>query len=382
MAKDTANHSFVPKKNDEKHWEECRVCGYKKGEENHDFTVAEVNTYNHVLECVCGYKSGALDHTYEDDDQTQCDVCAHERTETTLAFKSAMTYTATTYNGETQVFDKADLAETNVSLDDVIVEYSKSTNTEPVWITNPKDAGTYYIRLRVEANKDHTGLSIDSLEDSDKVLTINPKTLSLTDVVFVCEYGELSSATLKMINLYLTTADISGICANDTLTASLAWKSDTTFAAGYEYDVAVKNILDSTQSVTVVANGNYTFDKTTTGKLYVVNSEISYEDGKFKDDSSMTFSAGRTKYWAIEITEEMITEYGGPISISGAFNVTGTRSETLTLTVGVYNSEGDVKNDATSGSGEVSCDGLTAGRYFIKVTANEACVGSWEISIA
>lgn len=374
------NHSFTPNHDETNHWQEC-TCGYIKDQEAHDLTVAELNTDNHVLGCDCGYRSNKIPHTYETDSQTECDGCTHERDNTSLAFKSG-TYTLT-YNGQAQAFNKADWVDTNVSLDDVIVEYSTS-KTEPVWTTSaPKDAGTYYIKLSVVANDSHTACSISGLED-ENAFTITAKKLSVSDLVLTIKTTDLTSIT-GFTTMYLTSDDIAGIESSDSLKVSVAWKSGSTFISGEEYTVEVKNLLSSSHAekyVTIEAldNNNYTLDNTTTGKMYVVNNVIeASEDGTFSLNSE-SFSVVKTKYYAMEITDEMITEYGD--AISGGFTFGDVTVKDLTITISVYNANGSIENSATAGTGKLYCEDLTAGKYIIKVEANKSFTASFNITFA
>lgn len=261
-------HTFAQNHNDTKHWQECS-CGYKKDEIIHTLTNTADGTYTHKMGCVdCGYIAEEEAHSYESDSETNCDVCLHERNEATLAFKTG-TYTFT-YDGSAHAFDKSSLVQTNVSLDEVVVEYS-ATHDNPVWTTDiPVNAGTYYIRLTVEANGDHTGLTINSLEDQSKAININKKVISLTNVVMVYNASELNTNTSQK-SLTLTSADVEGLCGSDTLQAKLYKQSGTnTFSEGEEWVVEELQKQDhASKYVGIQASGNYKFDTTTTGKLYV-----------------------------------------------------------------------------------------------------------------
>lgn len=311
-------HAFVTKKDTEKHWQECSACGYKTDEKTHSsWDVKEINTDDHVLECqVCGHLV-TESHTYENDTTAKCDSCSHERTTTTLAFKSGMSYTSKTYNGQSQAFDKQQLVSTNVSLDDVIVEYSES-KTDPVWITDPKDAGEYFIRLRVEATDERTACTVDNFEETGKKLTITSKTLSLTDLVLIYKASELNTnAYQKTINL--TSADISGLCGSDTLQVKLYKNAgEDVFADGEEWVIeSIHKTSDhAAKYVGIQGLGNYKFDPSTTGKLYITKSATYSEgDGTNKDPDTYTAEATIAKngivYYSADLHRPVISVTGG-----------------------------------------------------------------------
>lgn len=336
--KDSAEHTFVAKKDGTNHWSECSVCGYKtgetahtystnhddtkhwqecscgykKGEEEHDLTVAEINSTNHKLHCEdCDYVSGELDHTYEEDDQTQCDTCAHEREQATLAFKTG-TYTFT-YDGATHAFDKENLVTVeHANLSEVVVKYSTSKDN-PVWTDDvPKNAGTYYVQLSVPATKDHTACTINNLEETSKVLRINRKSISLEDLILVCTGSEMNTSSSRM-SLTLTSKDVNGLCGSDTLTATLYKKAvtETTFyGEGTEWCIKVVGGSDSSDESTDVGiqadtKGNYIFDGSTTGKLYVTKSLTESGEGTVLNPYTYTAEATIKKdglaYYALDM---------------------------------------------------------------------------------
>lgn len=79
---DNSEHTFVMKRDDDNHWQECSVCGYKKDEEGHYLgIVAEEEESTHKLQCtVCDYITGDLPHSlnmYYDSTNhwEECDDC-------------------------------------------------------------------------------------------------------------------------------------------------------------------------------------------------------------------------------------------------------------------------------------------------------------------
>lgn len=303
------NHLFANtlSYDEENHWYACTDdnCDATIEKEPHTWEVKEINTDNHVLRCQdCRYETGAQEHTYEDDDQTQCDTCVHEREQTTLAFKAG-TYTLI-YNGEAQTFDKANLVETNVSLDDVTVEYS-SSKTDPVWTKDaPVNAGTYYIRLSVAANKDHTSCTVNNLEDSEKVFTISKKSLALTDLTLVYDKDELRSGGTHYINL--TSSDISGICGTDVLNVKMFIPSDSVLASGTEWILRDSNDYDHMDNSFSLSteSANYKFDNKTIGKLIIANATTESGDGSADSPYTYTSSAvaiekGEIVYYSVKL---------------------------------------------------------------------------------
>lgn len=257
--------------NDTGHYHECE-CGHKSKAEEHAW---EEDVYEsssptgHTFRCsICGYLKEE-DHEFESDTSTNCRICEYTRTATTLGFKSA--YTAKTYNGEVQTFDKESLVSTNVPLDSVIVEYSILGTGERVWTTAPKDAGDYYIRLRVEADNNFTAASIDAVGDNSKVLRISPKTLSLENLVLA--YTESELGTAYKTELTLTSKDIDGLCGDDTLKVNLYKKPGASFTAGGVLTINEYTSWNTEEEKTAGLQGigNYNFSNAATGKLYVAN---------------------------------------------------------------------------------------------------------------
>lgn len=357
----------------EGHWTICADCGIALGnsEEKAEHSFSWVLNYEtHNQKCDdCGYETKEEEHTYEAGDEIECESCHRQREEANLAFQGGV-YTVT-YNGQGQAFDKENYLGTNVSLDEITVYYG--TSTKGPWTTEPpKDAGSYYIRVQVEANHDHTGCDFFS---KDPVFVIKAKQLAITDLVLALTPNDLPSSLKKTI-ISLTNADISEICGNDTLTVSLSWKSGTTFASGDVYTIEVKSVVATTHAekyvtIEIINDNNYTLDSATVGKLQVVNAVITYNsETRVFQDVSTSFSAGETQWFAFDLTEEMIEDCSDEIDIR--FTATS-GSPTLTLTYVVY----DKANVEKGGS---YCEDLTAGKYFIKITANEACSGKLSIS--
>lgn len=60
---DKAEHSFVSKTDNDKHWQECSVCGFKKDEANHTLET-KTSAEKHWQECACGVKKDEANHTW------------------------------------------------------------------------------------------------------------------------------------------------------------------------------------------------------------------------------------------------------------------------------------------------------------------------------
>lgn len=358
----------------EGHWKVCADCGITLGNpeekaEHHFSWVLDSET--HYQKCDdCGYTTDEAEHTYESDTAIECDDCLRQRGTASLAFKGGV-YTVT-YNGQAQAFDKENYLESNVdSLDEVTVSYS--TSKDGPWTEEPpKDVGTYYIKLSVEANHDHTSCVLVS---DEPLLKIQAKTLSLTDLVLTRTPSDLTNP-LNTVNIDLTAADIPGIYGNDTLKVSLAYKSGTTFKSGDEYTVKSKfNTTSIDKCVTVSTSGNYTFSNDTTGKLFVINPEA-----KEVVDYSETVSLSVGDNWfAINITQAAIDDNGD--EMSGKFTVDSS-SDASAPTITVYNSKWEIVSEDEVQIGSLYCEGLTAGKYYVKICATEALSGTLSITIA
>lgn len=90
-----------------------------------------------------------------------------------------------------------------------------------------------------------------------------------------------------------------------------------------------------------------------------------------------TLSEG-DNWFMIEVTNDMITTYND--EINGEFTVSES-SDAVTLNVTVYDaSDNEVTNDAAVGKGQLYCEGVSAGTYYIKITASEAYTGTFSVS--
>lgn len=280
--KDSAEHTFETKYDATNHWSECSVCGYKKGEEAHYITVAEINTTNHKLRCEdCGYLSGEIDHTYEEDNQTTCDGCSHERDQASLAFKSG-TYDVT-YDGNAYAFDKNNLVTvTHVDLSEVVVEYSVSGTSTPVWTTEaPKNAGTYNIRISVPATNDHTSA------EKTKQFKINQIEIDLTNFSRVYSSEMANSERTEKV----TSADISGILASDELQIRIVRNQAVSITEGTSYDLkwyteAQEGATGDAFAVLGLGNSNYKLKSGTTGKIYITNS-LTASEGSYSGQAAI-----------------------------------------------------------------------------------------------
>lgn len=297
---DSTEHTFVAKKDGTNHWSECSVCGYKKDEAAHNYATTKYDATKHWKECSCGdkkdeeahtltnkdlktythnmgctgcaYVAGEQNHTYEDDDQTQCDVCHSDtRATATLAFKTG-TYTFT-YDGNAHAFDKTNLVKVEeADLSEVVVEYSVSGAATPVWTTEaPKNANTYNIRISVPATKDHTSAV------ATKEFKINQIEIDLTNFSRVYSLDEANrNGWIEKV----TSADFSVILSSEEvpLTIGKNTKLTTPVSEGTSYDLkwyeesnagadgdafAVRGLGD---------NSNYKIKTGTKGKIYIANS--------------------------------------------------------------------------------------------------------------
>jgi len=83
--KDKAEHIWVTKYNNEKHWQECSVCGKKKDETTHTLSWVTTDANQHWQKCSgCNYTTTKANHNWKDThNETQhwqyCDVCQKTR---------------------------------------------------------------------------------------------------------------------------------------------------------------------------------------------------------------------------------------------------------------------------------------------------------------
>lgn len=323
--KDSAKHTFVMENDDTKHWKECSVCGYQKDEHEHTLLPA-INGDKHTIYCEdCEYSTGELDHTFETDEQTTCDNCGHERAMASLSFKTG-TY-AFTYDGLTHAFDKKNLVEyDDVELSEVVVEYSTSKDS-PVWTEDvPKNAGTYYTRLSVPATKDHTACTIDNLNETEKVLTINKKSISLNNLVLVYKASEMNT-NAKTMTLTLTSSDVDGLCESDTLTATITKKAVTEatnfYGEGTEWTIKDRSAFNQESEqvgIEISATDNYDITGSITGKLYVAK-----EMTQSGEESPYTYTAEAT------IKKDGIVCYSVAVATGSAVKVFEAKNFDVTL---------------------------------------------------
>ncbi len=166
-------HSLQYNYNSTQHWQECGGCGYETSKVAHNLTTIH-NDNEHWDVCACGYSSATTEHDYANNDDLICDDCEYERTNTTLSFK-ADAFAAKTYNGQPLGFNKADLIETNVSLDYVVIEYQ--INGE--WSTTaPADVGEYNIKATIAETSSHTSAGLSTESADEQKLFIVPKALT------------------------------------------------------------------------------------------------------------------------------------------------------------------------------------------------------------
>lgn len=328
--KGAATHTYNQNHNDASHWQECS-CGYKKDEVTHDLIVAEINDTNHKLGCVdCGYISGELIHTYEADDQVECDNCSHTRAEATLAFTSSFNETnrKKTYDGQSYSFDQSYVTCTSVSFSDIIIEY-QSDNGGAEWTTEaPVNSGNYYIRLRVEANGEHTGFELSE----DQKIVIEKKSLSLNDFRVVYRQAD---ANRNRWSENVTSANISGILSSDSLQIRFVKNTSASISIeeGKCYNFSTRNDTSDALGVQIVGASNYTLDSSTTGKLYVAKAATSSGEGT--STSLYTYAAEAT------IAKNGIVYYSSAITRTGtgsayAFNFNITLNDSNAKVVDVF----------------------------------------------
>lgn len=95
---------------------------------------------------------------------------------------------------------------------------------------------------------------------------------------------------------------------------------------------------------------------------------------------NISFSAGKTKWFAFEVTKTIYDENKGT---SGSYDITGSFDGSAVLTIEAENaSGGKIENIATT-NGAIYLEELSAaGTYYVKITASEACNGKLKISFA
>lgn len=337
-----AAHTFLyPDKTDDNHTAECSVCGYTSLDAHTWEVRYDKNT--HWKECAdCLKTKDDKAHVYDDENDLTCNDCDYTRTQTTLAFKTGVDYSAKTYNGSSQAFDKASLVDTNLSsLEDVVVEYS-TTKADGSWIKEPKDAGTYYIRLSVEVDVSHTGCVVEGTE----TLTINQKELSLAELKWVYAKAQLTNGnhTVK-----LTHEDFSGVCGSDEIKLNMYIPAGTSFDEGSKW--ALKDQYDynhTTGALTVTItnddstnNKNYKLSSKAVGELLVAKNVTT--SGSGTTEAPYTYTVTET------ITKDQVVYYAAKLTRTNRRDVAegnGFGDEyTLSLTSGVEIVDIIINND-------------------------------------
>lgn len=297
-------HTWVLNWSDDTHWKECSLCLKTKDDEA---------------------------HVFDDESDLTCNDCDYTRTQTTLAFKSG-TYEVT-YNGVAQAFDKANLVESNVSLDDVKVEYS-TTKADDSWTeTAPKDAGKYYIRLSVASDASRTGLTI--ISEDNQTLTINQKELSLAELKWVYAKDQLKAGYGSYTTL--THEDISGIVGEDKIEVKWFVPNDSVITEGSEWTLRDSN--DTTHMTNSFActlslndetsNKNYKLNSSEVGKLLVAKDMTTSGSGSVESPDTYTITE--------TITKDQVVYYAAKLTRSNRRSADGAFGDeyTLSLTSGV-----------------------------------------------
>lgn len=90
--KDNSKHTFVEKHDNDNHWQECSVCGYKQEGIAHTF-IEKHDGDNHWQECSCGAKKDEVAHTfetkYDDNNHWQECSCGAKKDEVAHDFETA-----------------------------------------------------------------------------------------------------------------------------------------------------------------------------------------------------------------------------------------------------------------------------------------------------
>lgn len=328
---DSAEHTFVAKKDGTNHWSECSVCGYKKDEaahnyattkydatkhwkecscgdkkdeEAHTLTNTDLKTYTHNMGCTgCAYVAGEQNHTYEGDDDVDCEVCGQETRETaTLAFKAGTTGTyELTYDGNAHAFDKTTLVEVDeATIDEVVVEYSVSGAATPVWTTEaPKNANTYNIRISVPATKDHTSAV------ATKEFKINQIEIDLTNFSRVYSLDEANrngGLTEKV-----TSANFSVIVSSEEVPLRIVKNQEVSITEGTTYELKwyTETQDGSTGDAFAVLglgdNSNYKIKTGTKGKIYITNSLTVDTEDSTKYTASATIQKDGYAYYSLKM---------------------------------------------------------------------------------
>lgn len=289
---------------DDTHTSVCSVCGHTSVDAH--TWVFDWSENTHWKECsICQKTKDDEAHVYDDENDLTCNDCDYTRTQTDLAFKSG-TYEVT-YNGVAQAFDKASLVETNVSLDDVKVEYS-TTKADDSWTeTAPKDAGKYYIRLSVASDASRTGFTIVSEEN--QTLTINKKELSLAELQWVYAKNDLTAGSGSYTTL--THADISGIVGEDKIEVKWLVPSGSTITEGSEW--TLRDLNDTTHMENSFAftlshndetsNKNYKLNSTEVGKLLVAKDMSETTTSPYTYTVTETIAKDQVVYYAAALTK-------------------------------------------------------------------------------
>lgn len=291
---------------DDTHTSVCSVCGHTSVD-SHTW-VMNWSENTHWKECsICLKTKDDQSHVYDNESDLTCNDCDYTRTQTTLAFKSG---TEVTYNGVAQTFNKASLVDTNVSLDDVEVEYSTTKEADGSWTKEaPKDAGKYYIRLSVANNNLHTGCTI--ISEENQALTINEKELSLAELKWVYAKAQLTNGNHAV---KLTHEDFSGVCGSDKIELNMYIPTGTSFDEGskwalkdqYDYDHTTSALTVTITNNDSTSNKNYKLNKTEVGELLVAKNVTTSGSGTteapYTYTKTETINKDQVVYYAAKLT--------------------------------------------------------------------------------
>lgn len=372
------DHAFVPKSDETNHWEECNICGCKKGESEHTFTLNKDET-KHWQECSCGYTKDEAAHSYVSEGtvattyKKECSACQHsittsvseERFADAMALKDEEGNYYTNFeilfvNNTTKVFEYK-------VTENSAYQYSTATNVnlETIW-TNENGKGVIYTKktadsewVRAEQESEYT----------DFASLILPTTFVTGQTSIT--YDKIKSNYSGVGFAYYITYEV----VTDTYqTVALNFEDGKFVNASYILaNVDTCSTRVGTRTVTygdaVIEIPTDAVDVRETGSVVPYNTT----DGKFSLEDIVLKS--NTAYWyVIDITDSDKSE------ISGNFTLT-TGADAI-LTVKVEDASGNaITNDATD-NGAIHLEGLSAGKYYIKITANKNCKGDISIEYA
>lgn len=333
--KDKAEHTFVDKNNATQYWSECSVCGYQQ--EKIEAKVTDAQLANAIL-----FKDA--EGKYYTNFYAECtgfDTLASNVVE-------KVKYTVDKYyryNCGLRATDPLEEIYANFNDDgaETHAKYTKN-HADAEW---EKTTGRYHY---TESNLLNNAKSTLFMYGTNG---------------FTFEYNEAS-------NTYVATKSDSSITST---------RNTIKFANGKLVSVVVERIKTSSQEAIVqyswtISYGDATIELPSDDEI-ITPVPYKTSENEFALEN-LALTAGETEWFVIEITEAMLGSYDST-DIQANFNAGEGRAK---LTIAIENAAGTaITNDSTT-NGKGYFEGLSAGKYYIKITADAGCSGSLTVVFA